>query len=257
MEVSYSMQARCGMAAIPINDPVRALLAAKAKKFPGGLNALSKAIGKNQTYLHQFVTKGSPRKLGEVERATLSRLLKVAEVDLGAPNDEIGQYEEQPGPHLSDTDAPIPPDLPSIVTVGRTEFARLPVHDIRAAAGDGAVVTHEAPIDWQLWNMNALRALTSSALEELSILRVSGDSMESELHDGDYIFVDQRKTRLGNPGIFVIDIDGDLIVKRASMHPETRAVTLRSDNPRYPEMVIKRPDSLRVIGRVFLVVKRK
>ena len=168
-----------------------------------------------------------------------------------------GEFIDAGGQHLRDEDTPEPPEMPSIITVGRTEFARLPVYDIRAAAGDGAFVTYEKPIDWQMWNLNALRSLTTSTLEEIAILRVTGDSMETELHDGDYIFVDRRKKKLGNPGIFVLNVEDDLIVKRASMNIETRAVTLRSDNPRYPEMVIKKPESLMVIGRVFLVIKRK
>lgn len=168
-----------------------------------------------------------------------------------------GEFIEPAGKHLRDEDTPEAPDISSIVTIGRTEFARLPVYDIRAAAGNGAAVTHEAPIDWQLWNLSALRSLTASPLEEIDILRVTGDSMENELHDGDYIFIDRRKRRLGNPGIFVLNVEGDLIVKRASMNIETRAVTLRSDNARYPEMVIKKPENLVVIGRVFLVIKRK
>ncbi len=42
----------------------------------------SLAIGKNVAYLQQFIKNGSPRRLGEVERQKLARLLKVDEQEL-------------------------------------------------------------------------------------------------------------------------------------------------------------------------------
>src|SRR5436309_10835585 len=52
------------------------------------LSRLSALIGRNSTYLQQFVRKGSPRKLEESDRRTLARFLGVAEAELGAPDGE-------------------------------------------------------------------------------------------------------------------------------------------------------------------------
>ena len=49
-----------------------------------GLNLakVSLAIGKNVAYMQQFIKNGSPRRLGEVERHKLAKLLKVDEQEL-------------------------------------------------------------------------------------------------------------------------------------------------------------------------------
>lgn len=49
-----------------------------------GLNyaKVSLSIGKNVAYIQQFIKNGSPRRLGEVERQKLARLLKVDEQEL-------------------------------------------------------------------------------------------------------------------------------------------------------------------------------
>ena len=48
------------------------------------LASLSATIGRNPAYLHQFVTRGSPRRLPEVERRHLAIVLNVDERELGA-----------------------------------------------------------------------------------------------------------------------------------------------------------------------------
>jgi len=51
------------------------------------LARLSELIGRNQTYLQQFIRKGSPRKLEEGDRRTLARFFGIDEAELGAPED--------------------------------------------------------------------------------------------------------------------------------------------------------------------------
>ena len=55
------------------------------------LAALSELVGRNPTYLQQFIRKGSPRKLEEQDRATLARFFGVDEQILQlAINDQRG-----------------------------------------------------------------------------------------------------------------------------------------------------------------------
>jgi hypothetical protein len=50
------------------------------------LAGLSRALGRNQAYLQQFVARGVPRRLPERERAELARLLDLPESQLGGPD---------------------------------------------------------------------------------------------------------------------------------------------------------------------------
>lgn len=138
----------------------------------------------------------------------------------------------------------------SVETVKGTEFARLPLFDIRASAGRGALVADGEPIGFRLFDHNWLKTLTRSALGQLAVIQVSGDSMWDTLHDGDHVLVDLGRKALAQPGIFVLQLQEELIVKRVSMDFSTRAVTLVSDNKVYPAQTITEPGALEVVGRV-------
>lgn len=144
----------------------------------------------------------------------------------------------------------------SVVELGGTDFAVLPVYDIRFAAGNGAQNYDETPLDHYVLSLSMLRALTQSPLEFIKFFEVRGDSMENTLFNRDWVGCDLCNKRLTNPGIFAINYQGDAIIKRASQHFETKVVTLTSDNPKYKSMTIKHPDQLEVAGRMFLSIRR-
>lgn len=144
----------------------------------------------------------------------------------------------------------------NLVEIGGSEFARLPVYDIRFAAGAGAVNYEETPIDYHLLSMSFLRSLTDAPLTMLGMFQASGDSMEETIHNRDWVVTDLRFNRLVNPGIYALVFEGEGLIKRVSRHLETGAVTLISDNRRYEPQIIKKPDRLQVVGRVILSIRR-
>jgi phage repressor protein C with HTH and peptisase S24 domain len=85
---------------------------------------------------------------------------------------------------------------------------------------------------------------------------VAGDSMQPTIGDGDLCVADLRRTQLTNPGIYAMVFEGEGLLKRAAQHLETKAVTLISDNDRYPPQTISRPDQLKVVGRIIASVHR-
>src|SRR6187551_1784518 len=66
-----------------LNMDPRERLAELAEGRGVSLAALSRLIGRNGTYLQQFITKGSPRRLAEGDRRTLAQFFGVAEAELG------------------------------------------------------------------------------------------------------------------------------------------------------------------------------
>ena len=176
---------------------------------------LSRVIGRNAAYLQQYVRRGSPRELAERDRALLARFFGVPEARLGGREAE-----------------------------GLVEIARL---DVRASAGPGRLADDEAA--------RRPGALSHGLLRELgvrpaaaSMIRVEGDSMEPTLSDGDEILVDgDRRDVRGKGGIFVIRLDGVVMVKR--LRPAVGGVEVVSDNPAGPPRLV-RGGELEVIGRV-------
>lgn len=69
--------------AAPAIDP-RARVQQLASSRRVSLASLSRLVGKNSSYLQQFITKGSPKRLGEDERLKLARFFGIDERELGA-----------------------------------------------------------------------------------------------------------------------------------------------------------------------------
>ncbi len=200
------------------------------------LAALSAMIGRNTTYLQQFVRKGSPRKLEENDRRTLAQFFGVSEIELGAASGG-GVIE------VSRTGA-----MKAVLLqrASLAEWADVPRLPLGASAGPGAHPTEEIPSGRLRFSNRWLKA---QGLEPvmLSVIEVEGDSMEPTLRDGDEILVD-RTPRPLRAGIHVIRLDDVLLVKRLETGP---GGTLRviSDNAAYPRM--ERPvRDVEVVGRV-------
>ena len=132
------------------------------------LAALSELVGRNPTYLQQFIRKGSPRKLEEQDRATLARFLGVGEEEL-----REAQENSYAKPAKRESGA----------------WIEVPRLALGAAAGPGALGADERPFDSFRFSR---RWLAEQGLEraQLSAIRVEGDSMEPLLHDGDEILVE-------------------------------------------------------------------
>lgn len=189
------------------------------------LSALSDLIGRNSTYLQQFIRKGSPRKLEETDRRTLARFFGVDEAELGAP-------EEFSSP-------------PAAKPV-RGDWVDVPRLPLGASAGPGALALEELPIGAFRFSARWLR---EQGLDPrmLSAIRVEGDSMEGTLRDGDEILVD-RSPRPLRDGIHVVRTGEALLVKRVDLGQPGR-ITLVSDNPAYRPIELP-PEEVQVIGRV-------
>jgi phage repressor protein C with HTH and peptisase S24 domain len=188
------------------------------------LAALSALLGRNPSYLQQFVRKGSPRKLEETDRRTLAQFFGVAERELGGPEEKS----------------------PTGAGRRRGEWVDVPRLPLGASAGPGALALDEQPVGAFRFASSWLRGQGLDPAM-LSAIAVAGDSMEPTLRDGDEILVD-RTPRPLRDGIHVVRFDDTLLVKRLDLgRPGT--VALVSDNPAYRTIELKSGE-FEVIGRV-------
>lgn len=78
-------------------------------------------------------------------------------------------------------------------------------------------------------------------------VRISGDSMEPDFHDGQIVFVRQgRYIESGDVGIFVLNGEGFIKQLKKTEHH----VKLISFNPNYKPIPVSPEDSLRIVGHV-------
>ena len=199
------------------SDPRERLLQLSAESGVS-LAQLSALIGRNASYLQQFVRKGSPRKLEESDRATLARFFGVGEGELGAAEEK------------SSTD----------------DWVDVPRLALGASAGPGAWAHDEQPIGAFRFGRAWLRQQGLDP-RRLSAISVDGDSMEPVLRDGDEILVDATPRPLRD-GVHVVRVDGALLVKRLETG-RPGLVVLKSDNPAYDPIELS-PGDIDVVGRV-------
>lgn len=186
---------------------------------------LSRLIGRNAAYIQQFVQRGSPRRLGERDRAVIATYLGIDESLLGGP--VRAKSDAQAG-----------------------SWAKVPRLDVGAAAGVGVLADSDRAFAAMAFDRAWLRELGVSP-GKAAILRVEGDSMSPTLVHGDEILVDpdDAAERLRD-GVYVLRRDDALLVKRIDCTAIHRGVVgIVSDNPAWPREEA-RLGSLAILGRV-------
>lgn len=96
----------------------------------------------------------------------------------------------------------------------------------------------------------ALRGNSSAC----DVVRMVGDEMAPSIGDGDLMFIDHGEATLAGNGVYALEFDGRLIVRRVESRLGAGLV-VRCDNTRYQDHVLKdaaavKRVGLRVIGRV-------
>ncbi len=191
-----------------------------ARERGSSLASLSRMLGRNNTYLQQYITKGSPRKLEEEDRRKLATFFGVSETELGAP---------QENSYASDRD-----------------WVDVPRLAVEISAGPGAANGEELAFDAFRFSRKWLR---EQGLEpgKLSAVRVIGDSMEPLLREGDDLLVDLSPKPFRD-GIHVVRLDDSLLVKRVASQGGGR-FSLLSQNLAYPPISVE-GSAMEIIGRV-------
>lgn len=191
------------------------------------LAALSRMLRRNAAYLHQFIHKGSPKRLEDKDRALLAAFFQVDEELLGGPR---------------------------TTSSNMVQVARLAV---QASAGPGSLVGDEVQVGTYGFDPAWLQAVSRACPEHLSIIKVMGDSMVPTLIDGDDVLVDRSdRGRALRDGIYVLRRDDTLMVKRLATAPTCATVTISSDNTAYPTWPDCSVESIDVVGRVVWAGRR-
>ncbi|WP_375194793.1 helix-turn-helix transcriptional regulator [Sphingobium sp.] len=197
---------------------------------------LSRLLNRNSAYIQQFIKRGTPRKLDEEDRRILARYFGVAENVLGGSAALPGAAPARMR------------SLPSVVTVPRLSLG--------ASAGSGSLDEDERTAGVMAFDAKWLRHLGVRP-QKVSIIRVDGESMAPTLSDGDEIMVDHDDDagRLRD-GVYVLRLDGVLMVKRIAMGPRRGLFSVLSDNPHYPDWIDIDPALVVIVGRVVWTGRR-
>lgn len=180
--------------------------------------ALSEAIGKNPTYVQQFITKGSPRALREGDMRILMGF--------------IG----------GDT----PP----------SDVVQVPLYEFKAGMGGGGVILTEMPDSFMPVSEAYIKEMRLGSADLIAI-ECEGDSMSPTLISGDQIMINRKDRNPARGGIFTIFDSDTLVVKRIEKIPNSDPVMLKliSDNPHHNSYDVIADDT-NIIGRVVWFARR-
>lgn len=138
-------------------------------------------------------------------------------------------------------------------------FVAIPLFDVRAAAGGGAVVDSERVLDVLHFKEEWIRSELRASPADLYLIFVDGESMEPTLRPGDVILVDRRDQAQRRDGIYVLRLDGTLLVKRLQKLPGG-VIKVSSDNRSYEPFSLKLEEmegqDMAIIGRVVWVGRK-
>ena len=231
-------------------DPVRLRLKQLLRRNDLTLMAASLAIGRNQTYLQQFLDRGIPAVLGYHDSQTLAEML-------GCDPSEL-RHETLPKRRPMPPRRPRPPaGLPG------APLAAIPEITVEVAAGAGAVA-EEFFSETALWHWpeNMIRYEGGATPENVRILRVRGNSMEPEMRDGDRVVVDVSPRLPATGETFVIWDGNGLVVKHVEVvhgdavdgddTPRLRLISANSDYAPYSSLA----HDVHILGKVLWVIRR-
>lgn len=192
-------------------DPVRQLILSALAERQLNMSSVSKRLGKNHAYLHQFLDRGIPRHLPELVRGELSVILQVPEEQLkGSGARRSGTPHGSPLP-------PVPGD-------------RIPVRGAGQGGSEG----------WFPWNGEIVDYISRpphlAGATDAYAVYVAGSSMEPRYYAGELVYIHPGKPV--TTGSFVLvqirpEAEGD--APRAFMKRLVRRtankVTLEQFNP--------------------------
>ncbi|MBB4633578.1 S24 family peptidase [Sphingosinicella soli] len=212
------------MNAVAVRRTLDTLIQARREDYA----SVSRLIGRNPTYIQQFIRRGVPRKLDEDDRRTLARHFDVPEHVLGGPPARVGQAVVARAAEATAID----------------DYLLVPCLD--AGADDaGAALAFQAR-----W----ISGLCSGDPQALAVIHVDGDAMEPTLSHGDPVLVDTADGSAAlRDGIYALRSGGGVLMKRLTRNPATQGIAIRSDNPRWPDWEDSPAESLDIVGRVIWV----
>lgn len=219
---------------------------------------MSSALARRFQYLVDQLAKGNKKAFAELTGKSASHVYKICR---GSSRPSLAYLEQLNETFRIDLNwlltGEASHDVQASASMGQgdQELVLAPVYDVQASAGMGADVGHEEVSDYFTFNKRWLSRELGVSSEQLAFVAVNGDSMEPTLNHGDQVLVDMSKKQIQAHGVYLIQTDQGLMVKRLAS-PASGLVNVMSDNPAYEtwQVTLQGADAMAeqfgVIGKV-------
>lgn len=140
-------------------------------------------------------------------------------------------------------------------SIADDDTVAIPMLDIEGSCGTKEIAGHLITMVKLLvvakeW---ILQRVGHANFKQLRIITARGDSMEPGIKSGDILIVDASKNSIEEDGIYAVQSEGNVFVKRVQMHLDGRLFFL-SDNKKYEPMEVPREriDSVTILGKCII-----
>lgn len=186
------------------------------------MKSLSEDIGKNETYIQQFISRGTPRHLPEDVRRKLAQILGIDEGTL-MDDDQIKALGKPPGQPIRRTE-----------NQQHTETRDLPIMGRARAATDDALTFEGGKVG------TTERPSYLVGVEDAFAIYIMGDSMVPRYKSGEIGYVNPHKPPMAGDDVLIEFEDGTGVVKElvritrskvvAKQHNPKREITYEINN---------------------------
>lgn len=217
---------------------------------PTDLKRASLACGKNHAYLHQFVHRGTPRRLPEDVRYALASHLGVDQSVLRDSDPlpiPLDPHPNPPGQAEAHNRGKIRDDDQIFISELRTSNLR---PDVNPAIPDPDATRWGFPLGWVKYALKA-------KAESLRMVGIDGDSMEPNFRSGDHLMIDTDRRAPSPPGVFVIFDGVGLIARSLEFLPNSDPAIVLIRSPGDMASDVEVPlNEIQIIGRAIWHARR-
>lgn len=214
----------------------------------GGFNyrELSLKIGRKDSYIQQYVKYGYPRRLKEIDRIRLAKILNVDDSEL--MDDEIiatkansiasGKYNI-----ISDI---INNDLPE---------SNLEVLDILNPQPENSDILSQVTGKNFIARI-MLNDLGISNAQTVKMVKITSDSMKPVINPGDYVWFDSSCRIPVSNGLYLFLNGREFTVRRVEISPLDNSVEISCDNTAYKTYTASKPGNVKTLGRIIALTQK-
>ncbi len=117
-----------------------------------------------------------------------------------------------------------------------------------SAGGGSFVLSEKTTGKYYAFRKNFLSYIASN-LKNLVLMKVTGDSMEPKIEDGDTVMIDVGRRQIRSGAIYAIGFEDTIVIKEIEVLPGGKAQIISRNQTRYPAYTTNIKD-IRIIGQV-------
>ncbi len=206
---------------------------------------ISLKIGRKDSYIQQYVKYGYPRRLKEIDRMRLAKLLNIDDTEI--MDDEV-VASKTIGTSNAKLDV-----ISNIIKAGCSSENDLVAIDILNPTINDNNNFLDNITGRHLLNRDIFNNLYTSEAKNIKIVKITNDIMCPTINFGDDVWFDCSYKSIESDGLYLLRTGRELCVKRIQTSPTDGTIEISSDNNLYHSYQTKDKNSVVVLGKVLFV----